>query len=248
MTKKFVNAIVPVFHADHVTAVINEALRLGYRLDKTCPTLLFGTFGDISSIHLEPSGKVYAYRSQTAQYLINAGQPREFYRDAVLLTKLRKLRGLDAELNKPEVVTESRDNQASLVVRPKYEVQGSVLGRVRSNTPNLSYSAPYGTGLPICHNVGLILHDVKSCNLSRVYGGKCSMTHEQRTQSKSAQFFDRYGTKDFPKLQKATAEDKRRTVNIESALLSKLIRGAVLVTSKIVSVVKRSFNMLKGGK
>ena len=151
MTKKFVNAIVPVFHADHITAVINEALRIGYRLDKTCPSLVGSAlFGTIQSIHLEPSGKIYGYCSCTAEYLINEGQPREFYRDAVLLIKLRKLRGLYAELNKTEVVTCSRDNQSALVVRPKCIVVASVSGRVqmvqpnRSVVPSRSYCTPYG--------------------------------------------------------------------------------------------------------
>ena len=46
MSKKFVNAVVPVFNANHINAVINEALRLGYRIDRTCPSYTVGKFSD----------------------------------------------------------------------------------------------------------------------------------------------------------------------------------------------------------
>ena len=171
--------------------------------------------------------------------------------DRILLTKVSQIR---TEVDKCRGVV-SRDNQSALVVRPKYNVVASVSGRVQSVKPNRSALpssvrvAPYGwDDLCPCHNAGLTLHDRKTCDMSRVYGGRCTMTPEQRVQSKYALFTDRYGSTDFPTLQKVTAEDKHKTVTVESTWLSNLIRGTVLVTSKIVSAVKRVIKAIKGGK
>lgn len=238
MSKKFVNAVVPVFHANHITAVINEALRLGYRIDRTCPSYEDGTFSDaIKCIHLEPSGKVYGYRTSSAEALIASGNPRVFYSEAVLLKKLRKLRDLDFKLNHPSV--ESQDNLAVLAVipRPKYEVVAPVtpVDYLRgAGVPSDLICAPYGSNeFPECVCLGVDANTRKTCRMVKAYGGTCG--------------------KPFAKLQKATQEDKDKVIEwvrpkAENPIVNKVVVWSVLAASKIVSVVKRAFNFLRGNK
>lgn len=238
MSKKFVNAVVPVFNANHINAVINEALRLGYRLDRTCPSYKAGTFSDsIECIHLEPSGKIYGYRTSSAEALIASGNPQNLYSEAVLLKKLHKLRDLDFKLNHPSV--ESQDNLAVLAVipRPKYEVVAPVtpVEYLRgAGVPSDLICAPYGSNeFPECVCLGVDANTRKTCRMVKAYGDTCG--------------------KPFAKLQKATQEDKDKVIEwvrpkAENPIVNEVVRWSVLATSKIVSVVKRAFNFLRGNK
>ena len=238
MSKKFVNAVVPVFNANHINAVINEALRLGYRIDRTCPSYTVGTFSDsIECIHLEPSGMIYGYRTSSAEALITSGNPREFYSKAVLLKKLRKLRDLDFKLNHPSV--ESRDNQAvlSAIPRHKYEVVAPVtpVEYLRgAGVPSDLICAPYGSNeFPECTCLGVDADTRKTCRMVQAYGGTCN--------------------KPFAILLKANREFTDKVIEwvrpkADHPLVHKMIVWSVLATSKIVSVVKRAFNFLRGNK
>ena len=236
MSKKFVNAVVPVFNANHINAVINEALRLGYRLDRTCPSYEDGTFRDsIQCIHLEPSGKIYGYWTLSAEALIASGKPRELYSEAVLLIKLRKLRYLDFKLNQPSV--ESQDNQAvlSVIPRPKSEVVAPATpdDYLRgAGVPSDLICAPYGSNeFPECVCLGVDANTRKTCRMVQAYGGTCN--------------------KPFAILLKANREVTDKVIEwvrpkAENPIINKVVVWSVLATSKIVSVVKRAFNSLRG--
>lgn len=237
MSKKFVNAVVPVFHANHISAVINEALRLGYRIDRTCPSYKDGTFRDvIKCIHLEPSGKIYGYQSSSAEALIAYGNPQELYSEAVLLKKLRKLRDLDFKLNHPSV--ESQDNLAVLAVipRPKYEVVAPVtpVDYLRgAGVPSDLICAPYGSHeFPECVCLGVDANTRKTCRMVKAYGGTCG--------------------KPFAKLQKATQEDKDKVITwtrpkAENPWVTSVTRFLVVQGTKVVNALKRIVKHFRGG-
>lgn len=242
MSKKFVNAVVPVFNANHINAVINEALSLGYSIDRTCPSYADGTLSDsIECIHLEPSGKIYGYRTASAEALIASGSPQSLYSEAVLLKELHKLRDLDFQLNHSSV--ESQDNLAVLAVapRPSYAVAAPVtpVEYLRgAGVPSDLICAPYGSSeFPECVCLGVDANTRKTCRLSRAYGGACIGTCRKTS----------------AKLLKDNQEDRDKVIEwvrpkAEHPLVHKLTVLAVLTTSKIVSVVKRAFNFLRGNK
>lgn len=117
--KKFPNVIIPVYHGDHVRAVLNEAKRLGYTVDSECLALRHHQRYDrIQTIHLDGNGVVFAYMHFTDLELLHSSE--YMLNTAKLITKLRKLRALDQALN----TTNSQDNFATLSVVPRrtYEV------------------------------------------------------------------------------------------------------------------------------
>lgn len=236
MSKKFVNAVVPVFHATHVTAVLNEAERLGYKHSTDCCTLSnVDKWHEVKAIHLGGDGIVFAYIHFTAPELLDSRAPQ--LNTATILKKLRKLRDLDFKLNHPSV--ESQDNLAVLAVipRPKYEVVAPVTPveyLQRSGVPNDLICAPYGSNeFPECVCLGVDANTRKTCRMVKAYGGTCG--------------------KPFAKLLKANQEDKDKVIEwvrpkAENPIVNKVVVWSVLAASKIVSVVKRAFNFLRGNK
>lgn len=212
MTKKFVNALIPVHHPDHARAVLNEAERLGYVWNKGCLALELNKFKTTCCIHLRADGTVFAYSYFTASELMYNAPPHDVdFGDVVILNKLRKLRGLDAELNNPTVV--SQDNLAVLTVtpRPKYDV----------------VVAPYDSNnFPECTCLGVDVNTRKTCRMVKAYGGTCG--------------------KPFAKLQKATQEERDKTIKwvrpkAENPIVTTVVRWLAVQGERVARVLKSGF-------
>lgn len=236
MSKKFVNAIVPVFHSAHVQAVLNEAERLGYKPHADCSTLAEpDEFHRVQSVHLGSCGTVYAFIHYNAQELLESHHER--YNTAIVLNKLRKLRDLDFKLNHPSV--ESQDNLAVLAVipRPKYAVVAPVtpVEYLRgAGVPSDLICAPYGSNeFPECPCLGVDANARKTCRMVKAYGGTCG--------------------KPFVKLLKANQEDKDKVIEwvrpkAENPIVTTVVRWLAVQGERVARVLKAGFNFLRGNK
>lgn len=233
MTKKFLNVIIPTFGTAHVQAVVNEALRLGY---KPCPAMHSSAVfaEDVLCAHLEGTGHYFLYTMHTADEIVT--HPEEIYQGAVILKNLRKLRGEFDLLN--TVTTRSQDNQAALIVRPKYQV--AVKRTVSELAREYGTPVDYNESNYLCPCLGISAEQRKTCTLARSYGStKC-----EAPSVRAARLLNKPQVPED--IQWTPVVWNRPTA--ENPLLTNLVRWSVLAGTKIVSVVKRVFSFLRGGK
>lgn len=226
MSIKFPHVIIPVFHPNHLAAAVNEAERLGYRKDMTCPAFEYG-WKDVQAVHLKADGSMYAYSASSAEYLINHPHPR--YEGAIILNKLRKLRGLFEELN--PVVTESQDNQSQLIVYTGGTFKQDPHATLVSDPDNYLYR--YGVpDAQIKTCTGCIT--TKECTYRKAYGGKCIKSQvipELAAETKSVVF-----------------GDSIVWTEVKPSLMNRITRRLVLAGSKVVSVFASVIKFLRGTK
>ena len=124
----------------------------------------------------------------------------------------------------------------SVIPRHKYAVrtlhaQPTEVAIHRNSEPDFII-APYGTNeAPVCTCIGVDTYTRETCRMVLAYGGTCG--------------------KPFADLQKANQEYYINVVEVplkDQPKLQRLIAWSVLAGSKIVSVVKRAFNFLRGNK
>lgn len=240
----FPNVLVEVFNQGHLDAVFRVADHLGYVPSQSTTYRQF--------FELPKPWTTIAHFGSNAELFIftcfTKAEAEQWHEEALngnaafaeyLGVKFKTLRKVSIEFDKLNLVTESRDNQAVLAVipRPKYEVVAPVtpVEYLRgAGVPSDLICAPYGSNeFPECTCLGVDANTRKTCRMVKAYGGTCG--------------------KPFAKLQKATQEDKDKVIEwvrpkAENPIVNKVVVWSVLAASKIVSVVKRAFNFLRGNK
>ena len=240
----FPNVLVEVFNQGHLDAVFRVANHLGYVSSQSTTYRQF--------FELPKPWTTIAYFGSNAELCIftcfTKAEAEQWHEEALngnaalamyLGAKFKTLRKVSIEFDKLNLVTESRDNQAVLSVIPRheYEVVAPVtpVDYLRgAGVPNDLICAPYGSNeFPECTCLGVDANTRKTCRMAKAYGGTCN--------------------KIFANLQKATHENKVKVIEwvrtkAENPIVNKVVVWYVLATSKIVSVVKRAFNFLRGNK
>lgn len=240
---QFPNVLVEVFNQGHLDAVFKEAERLGYTHVQDYNTVFQQQPKPWTTIaHFGSNAELFIFTAFTKEEanewhkLARAGST--VYKE-YLGAEFKHLRKVRIEYDKLNLVTESLDNQAvlSVIPRPKYEVVAPVtpVEYLRgAGVPSDLICAPYGSNeFPECVCLGVDANTRKTCRMAKAYGGTCG--------------------KPFVKLQKANQEDTDKVIKwvrpkAENPLVNKVVVWSVLAASKIVSVVKRAFNFLRGNK
>lgn len=241
----FPNVLVEVFNQGHLDAVFRVADHLGYvPSQSTAYRQLFELPKTWTTIaHFGSNAELFIFtcftKAEAEQWHEEALNGNAVFAE-YLGAKFKTLRKVSIEFDKLNLVTESRDNQSvlSVIPRPKYAVrtlhaQPTEVAIHRSSEPDFII-APYGSNeAPVCTCIGVDTNTRKTCRMVLAYGGTCG--------------------KPFAKLLKAAQEDKDKVIEWykpkeDVPLVQKLVVWSVLATSKIVSVVKRAFNFLRGNK
>ena len=238
----FPNVLVEVFNQGHLYAVFRVADHLGYVYDQSIAYRQFSALTKpwTTLAHFGSNGELFIFtcftKAEAEQWSVEAISGNKAFSDYYGV-KFLTLRKVSIEFDKLNLVTESRDNQAVLSVIPhhKYEVVAPVtpVEYLRgAGVPSDLICAPYGFNeFPECTCLGVDANTRKTCRMVKAYGGTCD--------------------KIFANLQKSIQEDKAKVIKwvrtkAENPIINKVVVWSVLATSKIVSVVKRAFNSLRG--